>query len=238
MRHKDAGTGIDLKRSAGRPRSEVSRVSILNTAYNFLRCRPVSSISTLHIARKAGVSTATVYRWWSTKEALLLDAFLHKTNHELVLKTEGPPLERLKEYVLQVGRFFTGENGIVVARLLTAIQDNSTLHKEFLERVYSPRDKEFRAIVRDAIRKRQLPADTEVSVFLETIIGPLLTRLLIRHEQIDESFVLSVFDRVVAGTTAQHVAGKPQGYSASQPGTGRPVNSSTLSSRTNRNAAQ
>ncbi|MDR3713954.1 MAG: TetR/AcrR family transcriptional regulator C-terminal ligand-binding domain-containing protein, partial [Puia sp.] len=62
---------------------------------------------------------------------------------------------------------------------------------------------------RDAIRRRQLPADTEVSVFLETIIGPLLTRLLIRHEQIDESFVLSVFDRVVAGTTTQHAAGKP-----------------------------
>ena len=98
--------------------------------------------------------------------------FFTRQNHELVLKTEGPPLERLKEYVLQVGRFFTGENGIVVARLLTAIQDNAILHKEFLERVYSPRDKEFRAIVRDAIRKRQLPADTEVSVFLETIIGP------------------------------------------------------------------
>jgi AcrR family transcriptional regulator len=236
MRQKDAGTSVDLKRPAGRPRSEVSRVSILNTAYSFLQCGPISSISTLHIARKAGVSTATVYRWWSTKEELLLDAFLHKTNHELVLKTEGPPLERLKEYVLQVGRFFTGKNGIVVARLLTAIQDNPILHKQFLERVYSPRDREFRAIVKEAIKKRHLPADTEVSVFLETIIGPLLTRLLIRHEQIDESFVLSVFERVVAGTTAQHAAGKPQGYGASQPGTGRPVNSSTLSSRANRNA--
>jgi AcrR family transcriptional regulator len=202
MRQKEPGTGVDLRRPAGRPRSEVSRVSILNTAYKFLRCRPVSSISTLHIARKAGVSTATVYRWWSTKEALLLDAFLHKTNHELVLKTEGPPLERLKEYVLQVGRFFTGENGIVVARLLTALQDNPILHKQFLERVYSPRDREFRAIVKEAIKKRQLPADTEVSVFMETIIGPLLTRLLIRHEQIDEQFVGHVFDRVVAATNA------------------------------------
>jgi AcrR family transcriptional regulator len=204
MSEADTGTRPELKRSAGRPRSEVSRISILDAAYSFLESMPVSSISTLHIARKAGVSTATVYRWWSTKESLLLDAFLHKTNHELVLKTEGHPLERLKEYVLQVGRFFTGRNGIVVARLLTAIQDNPILHREFLERVYSPRDKEFRAIVNEAIKKRQLPADTEVSVFLETIMGPLLTRLLIRHEQIDESFVISVFDRIVAGTTARH----------------------------------
>jgi AcrR family transcriptional regulator len=204
MRHENPGTGVDLKRSAGRPRSEASRLSILDAAYSFLESMPISSISTLHIARKAGVSTATVYRWWTTKEALLLDAFLHKTGREIVLRTEGPPLERLKEYVLQVGRFFTGKNGIVVARLLTAIQENPVLHKEFLKRVYSPRDKEFRTIVSEAIKMRQLPADTEPIAFLEAIIGPLLTRLLIRHERINESFVISIFDRVVAGSTARH----------------------------------
>jgi len=61
--------------------------------------------------------------------------------------------------------------------------------------------------VKEAIKKRQLPADTEVSVLLETIIGPLLTRLLMRHERIDESFVVSVFDRVVAGAIAKSAAG-------------------------------
>lgn len=207
----NANTGkmtTEQKRSAGRPRSEVSRVSILGTAYGFLQSKPIASISTVHIARKAGVSTATVYRWWSTKEALLLDAFLHKTDHVLVLAPEGSPLDRLKEYVLQVGRFFTGENGIVVARLLTAIQDNAVLRKEFAERVISPHDKEFRAIVREAIEQHQLPDGTNLGQFLDTIIGPLLTRLLIRHEQIDEQFVISVFDRVVAGTIALGAAGK------------------------------
>jgi AcrR family transcriptional regulator len=180
----------------------------LEAAYEFLRDKPISAISTIHVARKAGVSTATVYRWWSTKEALLLDAFLHKADHEVVLQEEGSPLERLKEYVRQVGRFFTGENGIVVARLLTAIQDNDILRKEFLERVYSPRDKEIRALVKDAIKRKQLPPGMEVSVFLDTIIGPLFARLLIRHEQIDEAFVISVFDWAVAGTIAQGESGE------------------------------
>jgi AcrR family transcriptional regulator len=182
-------------------------MSILETAYSFLQSKPLAEISTVHIAREACVSSATVYRWWSTKEALLLDAFLHKVDHELVLKAEGSPLERLREYVLQVGRFFTGANGIAVARLLTAIQDNSVLRKEFQERVYSPRDREFRALVQEAITKRQLPATTEVSEFLDSLIGPLLTRLLIRHERINEPFVMSVFNRVVAGTTARHRTG-------------------------------
>jgi AcrR family transcriptional regulator len=208
MRQKNVESESPTKRPAGRPRSEASRTSILDSAYSFLRAKPVSAISTVHIARNAGVSTATVYRWWPTKEALLLDALLHTADHEVVLQKEGAPLERLKEYVLQVGRFFIGENGIVVARLLTAIQDNAILRKEFLERVCSPRDQEIRAVVREAIQSRQLPLGTEVSIFLDTIIGPLLTRLLIRHEQIDEEFVISVFDRVVAGTIAQKATGK------------------------------
>jgi AcrR family transcriptional regulator len=199
-------TSLKSMRPAGRPRSEASRTSILDTAYSFLLRFPVSEISTIHIAREAGVSTATVYRWWSTKEALLLDAFLHTADHEMVLKCGGSPLERLKEYVLQVGRFFTGDNGIVVARLLTAIQDNATLRKEFLKRVYSPRDKEMRAIVNEAIKRGDLPADLKISVFLDSIIGPLLARLLFRHEKIDEAFVAAVFEHVVAGTAAKHVA--------------------------------
>jgi hypothetical protein len=123
----------------------------------------------------------------------------------MVLKCGGPPLERLKEYILQVGRFFTGENGIVVARLITAIQDNSALRKEFLKRVYSPRDKEIRAIVSEAIKQGDLPAELKISVFLDSIVGPLLARLLFRHERIDESFVADVFEHVLAGTRAQRV---------------------------------
>ena len=202
MSELDVQPELKPARQAGRPRSEASRASILDTAYSFLQRLPVSAISTIHIAREAGVSTATVYRWWSTKEALLLDAFLHTADHEMVLKCEGPPLERFKEYILQVGRFFTGDNGIVVARILGAIQDNATLREQFQERVSSPRDKEIRAIVTEAIQRGDLPADLKIGVFLDSIIGPLLARLLFRHERIDEAFVSAVFDQVVAGTTA------------------------------------
>ena len=199
------GTREELarKRPLGRPRSESSRVAILEAAYGFVKAKPVGSISTLEIARKAGVSTATIYRWWPTKEALLLDAFLSKSENELVLKQKSSPLESLKEYVLQVGKSFTGESGIVAARLLAAIQDNAVLRKEFLERVYSPRDKEFRATVKKAIRMGQLAADTEVKVFLESIFGPLILRLLLRHERIDRAYVISVFAHVVAGARAR-----------------------------------
>src|SRR5690349_12650424 len=90
--------------SCGRPRSEASRVALLETAYGLMADFPLSSISTQQIASKAGVSTATVYRWWATKEALLLDAFLHIKEQGEPASREGNPLERLRGHVLQFGR--------------------------------------------------------------------------------------------------------------------------------------
>jgi AcrR family transcriptional regulator len=189
-------------RAAGRPRSEESRTSILAAAYKFLSKLPVHSISTLRIAKAAGVSTATIYRWWQTKEALLLDAFVNQVEMEIEPVQDGPPLVQLRLHIHQVGRFFSGENGIVVVRLLTAIQDNATLRKEFLKQVYSPRDKEIRGIVNAAIKNGDLPADLRVTVFLDSIVGPLLARLLFRQEKIDKEFVESVFRQGVAGAMA------------------------------------
>jgi AcrR family transcriptional regulator len=95
-------------RSAGRPRSEASSTSILETAFRFLQRHPVSEISMIHIAREAGVSTATVYRWWPTKEALLLEAFLYSLKRDVVLEHTGSPLKSLKAYILDTGVVFYG----------------------------------------------------------------------------------------------------------------------------------
>jgi AcrR family transcriptional regulator len=188
------------EKSSGRPRSESSRGAILEAAYSFLETQPISAISPLHIARKAGVSTATVYRWWSTKEALLLDAFLAQTGKELAIEVNGAPLERLKRHAIKVGHFLMGRHGVVVARLLTAIQDDPELREAFFERVQSPQSKGIRAAVKDAIRAGDLPAKTNVSDFLDMIFGPILTRLIVQNEPIRESFVTSVFDHVVNST--------------------------------------
>jgi AcrR family transcriptional regulator len=190
-------------RSAGRPRSEASSTSILETAFRFLQRHPVSEISMIHIAREAGVSTATVYRWWPTKEALLLEAFLYSLKRDVVLEHTGSPLKSLKAYILDTGVLFSGENGIVVARLITAIQDNPTLRKEFLKRIYSPHDKEIRAVVKEAIERGDLPTDLDIATFLDSIFGPLVVRLLLRNQRIDSAFVASVFDNVVAGARVQ-----------------------------------
>src|SRR5438046_9932183 len=82
-------------RPRGRPRSDASKEAILRAAYRLLKKRGIASVSAQELARQAGVSTATLYRWWKSKEAVMLDAFLARVKPALAPPLERSPLERL-----------------------------------------------------------------------------------------------------------------------------------------------
>src|ERR1700749_1245332 len=58
----------------GRPRSEKAQQAILAAAAELLLERGLAEVSMDAVAERAGVSKATIYRWWPTKETLALDA--------------------------------------------------------------------------------------------------------------------------------------------------------------------
>src|SRR5258708_39444039 len=81
-------------RPRGRPRSDASKQAVLRAAYRLLKKRGIASVSAQEFARKAGVSTATLYRWWKSKEAVMLDAFLARGKAARAPPLEGSPLGR------------------------------------------------------------------------------------------------------------------------------------------------
>jgi AcrR family transcriptional regulator len=63
----------------GRPRSERARRAILAAAAEMLLEQGVAHVSMGAVAERAGVSKATIYRWWPSKEMLALEALLDWT---------------------------------------------------------------------------------------------------------------------------------------------------------------
>ena len=61
-------------RTPGRPRSEKAHKAILAAAMELLFDQGLHAMSMDEVARRAGVSKATIYRWWPSKERLALDA--------------------------------------------------------------------------------------------------------------------------------------------------------------------
>jgi AcrR family transcriptional regulator len=189
-------------RKTGRPRSEKTRRAILNAAFGLLKKQGFDDVSMQKIATQAGVSTATLYRWWDNKHAILLEAYLEMTRELLPYGKSGSPLARLRKYCLRVVDLLNSENGQVFIRLMVAIQDDPTLRRAFYEKVYLPRRGEGRAVVQEAIATGELPSTVDPDLIINLLIGPLILPALLGQE-VNTKSAQMVFDFIVGAYTAK-----------------------------------
>ncbi|NJR76136.1 MAG: helix-turn-helix transcriptional regulator [Scytonema sp. CRU_2_7] len=62
-------------RPRGRQRSEAVRKAVLQAAYEMLQESDFASVTIEGVAARASTTKTTIYRWWSSKADLIIDAF-------------------------------------------------------------------------------------------------------------------------------------------------------------------
>jgi AcrR family transcriptional regulator len=188
----------------GRPRSEKAREAILTAAAELLLARGLGAVSMDAVADRAGVSKATIYRWWATKETLALDALYHEWAAARPIAREtgslrGDLLSLLRPWVRLVGK---RPYGRVIAALIAEAQTDPTFAEQYRERFVEPRRAQARPILARAIERDELPAITDVELALDLLYGPLYHRLLHGHAPLNERFLRDLVDTVLAGLRA------------------------------------
>ena len=184
-------------RPRGRPRSDASKQAVLRAAYRLLKKRGIASVSAQELARQAGVSTATLYRWWKSKEAVMLDAFLARVKPALAPPLEGSPLERLHQSVVRGAEWLHSKDAPVAVRLISDVQADPVLRRLFLERFYLPRRAMNVDLVQQAIAAGELPRDTDADLLIDALTGPLYFRRIIGHAPVSEAFASELASRVL-----------------------------------------
>lgn len=196
----------------GRPRSQKAKKSILKTAYKLLKSSSAALVSTQHIADQAGVSTATLYRWWDTKEAILLDAFIENYKEQWPYPKTGSPLARLRRHALRTTRFLNSEDGRIFCRLVLSIQEDAVLRQRLFEKLYLPRRAEARLVIQEAIAIGELPPTIKIDLLIEMLHAAQFRRLFIGNEELTETFAAQVFDLVIAGAIASAPENPPKDH--------------------------
>ena len=175
----------------GRPRSEATRQQILEAAIRLLQDKSIQAISIEAIAREAGVSKATIYRWWESKASVVIDAFIEQH----LVKTTFPrgmrPRDAIAHHFRSLVTQYSGWPGRLVAQIIAEGQSDPAILRVFRERFHYGR----RAVVREMLEEWKNSGDisknSNVEVLMDLIYGPVYMRLMIGHANLDESFAES-----------------------------------------------
>jgi AcrR family transcriptional regulator len=184
----------------GRPRSEKAHKAILEAAAELLLARGLAAVSMDAVAERAGVSKATIYRWWPTKETLALDALYNEWAGVPPARDTGSLRGDLLSLLRPWARRASSRPyGRVIAALITEAQTDPLFASEYIARFVEPRRDQARAIFRRAIERGEIPAATRIEVALDLLYGPLYHRLLHGHAPLDDRFVRDVIDTALGG---------------------------------------
>jgi AcrR family transcriptional regulator len=186
--------------SRGRPRSEKARKAILAAAMELLLDHGLHAMSMDDVARDAGVSKATIYRWWPSKERLALDTLAAEwestpsASRRETGDLRGDLLARFRPWVRQLN---SKPFARVVAGLVAEAQTNPEFGKLYREQFVQPRRDATRELLLQARDRREIAADTDLEVTLDLLYGPIYHRLLHGHAPLTERFAQQVIDSVV-----------------------------------------
>lgn len=173
---------------AGRRRSEATRKLILQTTLNALKTQSLQSITIEGIARDAAVSKATIYRWWSSKGQIVIDAFIEMHLVKTPMRRDLPPAHAIVEHFVNLLAQYSGWSGHMVAQILAEAQSNPEIGREFRERFHYGR----RAVVKEVLSSwktsGELSADTDLEVLMDLIYAPIYMRLMVGHAPLDMQF--------------------------------------------------
>jgi AcrR family transcriptional regulator len=168
-------------KAPGRPRSDATHRAILNAAVDMLlECEDYRLVSIDKIAARAKVGKQSIYRWWSSKADLILEALTCRTQHRAPLEPFSS--DAFADLVSFLKRIFALMHEPVANKavriLIAEAQFNSEFQKKFWEVFLSPGRTVLHEILARGIALGQFRPDLDVETVLEVLYGAYWYRLL------------------------------------------------------------
>jgi len=198
-RVQDPGTS----RSAGdrgRRRSERAHSAIVGATQELLVERGYRELTIEGVAGRAGVGKQTIYRWWPSKAALVLEAYLAGSDAVAQPQESGATLEDVRallHWLIDVLAEPIG--GRVVAGLVADLQHDPDLAEGFHRDVVPARRSGMLAVLQRGRERGELRADADLELAVDTLHGAVFYRLLFSGEPLDSDFTQRLARQVVDG---------------------------------------
>lgn len=189
---------------AGTPDTTRPRVSgareaeILDATLELLVAVGYDRLTMDAVAQRARASKATLYRRWSHKSSLVVEA-LSRSGHAPDLREHDTGSLRgdLLATFCGPGGIADMENSRILAAVLTAMHTDERFAAEFRRQFLAPKIAVSRRIYVRAQQRGELSPAADIDLLGPALAGIVLHRALLLQEQVDVDLVQQVVDQII-----------------------------------------
>jgi AcrR family transcriptional regulator len=174
-------------RTPGRPRSAEADLAIVRAALELLVADGYRALTMEKVRERSGVGKATLYRRHGSKQELVRAVVAH-LHQDLSAPDDTGSLQGDFAAVARTAlanapstRFAT-----LMPRLLAEVAHIPELQEIFYEALVQPRRDTLEAILRRAIERGEIRADTDVELAIDVLAGPMIYKLIITGGDLEQ----------------------------------------------------
>jgi AcrR family transcriptional regulator len=187
----------------GRPRNVELRAAVLRAATELALAGGTGTVSIDAIAKRAGVSRTTIYRWWPSAAAIVLEGLLAAMRGSIVPPT-GSDTRGAIEHQLRAlnGILSDATTGPLFRSVIAAAGSNGEVATALLDQWLLPRRAAVAAVLLDGVAAGELRADLHVEVTVDALFSPAYYRLMFAMPPLDDAALTHLLETVWRGCAA------------------------------------
>ncbi|MDE3722843.1 MULTISPECIES: TetR/AcrR family transcriptional regulator [Nocardiopsis] len=166
----------------GRPRDAARDRALMDATLTELQLHGYGGLTTAAVARRAGVSTATLYRRWRSKEHLVIGAAGVWAEDLGPDRDTGGLRSDLRTLLHDKATALDGPSGRLLRAILGEAAHNRALADVLTQEYVAPLQDRVATLLTRAVARGEIPPVEDPVVVGELVIGPMITHtFLIPH---------------------------------------------------------
>ena len=190
-------TPPDVRR-AGRPRSERARQAVLGAVLELAAEEGAAGLHMEAIARRAGVSKETLYRWWRSKTEVVLDALAERGQRTIPLPDTGSLRKDLRAFLRATVDSAEPTTVQLLHAIAAAAAADESVAIEVRDRFLATRRAALRQLLNRGAARGEITR-ARAALAIDLIYGSLWYRLIFRVGPLDYAWADSVASAIARG---------------------------------------
>lgn len=169
---------------------------ILDATCELIRSRGPNRVAINDIAAAANVGKQTIYRWWPSKHAVVVDALARTFEVENAFPDSGSIRADLRTQMRKVAASFSSPTGSIIRELVAAGQGDPEIAESFRQRFFATRRALAATAIERGIARGELRQGLPIEAVVDVLYGPLWLRMMIGHQPLTRAAADQVLDLV------------------------------------------